>query len=77
LLIQEVKVCLSCGNSRFITPEGELTQLAATTEKGSLCLETERRHLNPDASEFTSPIEDNQSQRNDAGIFAAFASTFP
>ena len=38
LLIQEVKVCLSCGNSRFITPEGELTQLVATTEKVNFSL---------------------------------------
>ncbi len=38
LLIQQVKICLSCGHSRFITPQGELTQLVATTEKGSLCL---------------------------------------
>jgi hypothetical protein len=38
LLIQEVKVCLSCGQSRFITPHGELTQLVATTEKENLCL---------------------------------------
>ena len=38
LLIQEVMVCLSCGHSRFITPQGELTQLVATTEKANLCL---------------------------------------
>ena len=38
LLIQEVKVCLSCGRSRFITPQGELTQLVATTEMENLCL---------------------------------------
>lgn len=28
LLIQEVKVCLGCGYSRFTTPQTELTQLA-------------------------------------------------
>ena len=33
LLIQEVKVCLSCGSSRFTTPQGELTRLVATTDK--------------------------------------------
>jgi len=27
LLIQRVKVCLSCGYSRFTTPQTELTQL--------------------------------------------------
>ena len=38
LLIPEVKVCLNCGNSRFMTPQGELTQLVAAIEKGNLCV---------------------------------------
>lgn len=37
LLIQQVKVCLGCGHSRFNTPQLELMRLVMT-EKGSFCV---------------------------------------